>query len=84
MKAWPYSANLATVSIDRLYLLREDPVHDLGAGGDYGAQFAAVDQLGGTGLPMAGEAGDLLDGDAACGHDAHESVPQLPGHPLVT
>jgi hypothetical protein len=61
--------------IDYLSLRREDPVHDLGAGGDCGAQFAAVYQFGGAGLLVAGEPGDLLNRDAACGHDAYESVP---------
>ena len=32
---------------------------------------------------MTGEPGNLLDGDAARGHDAHEGVPQLPGNPVV-
>src|SRR5579864_7365933 len=41
----------------------EELVHDLGAGGDDGPQFAAVDDLGGAGGGVAGQAGDLLDAD---------------------
>ena len=41
------------------------------------------DQFGGARLLVTGEAGDLLDGDAARGHDAHEGVPQLSGNPVV-
>lgn len=59
-------------------------VHQLGTGGDDGAKFATVDQFGGAGLLMAGYPGDLLDWDSACGHDADERVPQLPGYPFLT
>src|SRR5260370_18389616 len=43
----------------------EQIVHDLGAGGDDGSQFAAVDDLGGAGGGVPGQARDLLDADAA-------------------
>ena len=46
-------------------LLDAPLVHDLGAGGDDGSQFAAVDDLGGAGGGVAGEPGDLLDADPA-------------------
>src|ERR1035438_8984844 len=75
--------SLRLPSAQTIWLRREDSVHDLGAGGDYGAQLAAVDQLRRAGLLVTGETGDLLDRDAACGHDADEGVAQLPGNPLV-
>ena len=78
-----YSADLATANTDELCLRREDSVHYLGAGRDHRAQFVAVDQLGRAGLLVAGEAGDLLDWDAACRHDADEGVAQFPGNPVV-
>src|SRR6516225_12325576 len=43
----------------------EEFVHDLGAGGDDGPQFAAVDDLGGAGGGVPGQAGDLLNADPA-------------------
>jgi hypothetical protein len=50
-------------------------VHQLGTGGDDGAELAAVDQFGSTNLLVTGDPGDLLYGHSACGHDAHERVP---------
>jgi hypothetical protein len=40
-----------------------------------GAELVAVDELGGAGAGVAGEAGDFLDGDAGVGHEADEGVP---------
>jgi len=37
----------------------------------------AVDQFGGAGVGVAGEAGDFLDGNAAVGHEADEGAPQF-------
>src|SRR5690242_5244673 len=45
----------------RVLLGLEELVHDLGAGGDHRVQFAAVDDFGGAGAGMPGQAGDLLD-----------------------
>src|SRR5271166_1131956 len=45
-------------------------------------EFSAVDQFSGAGLLVAGDAGDLLRRDAACG-TGHEGVPELAGYPLV-
>jgi hypothetical protein len=56
--------------------------HDLGAGSDDRAQFAAVDQLGGAGLLVADEPRYLFDRDAADGHDAYGRMAQLPGNPV--
>ena len=41
----------------------EEFVHDLGAAGDDGSEFAAVDDLGGAGGGVLDQVGDLLDGD---------------------
>jgi len=57
-------------------------LHDLGAGGDDRTKLTTVNHFRRTGLLMTGETGDLLDRHAACGHDADESVAQLPGNPL--
>ena len=57
---------------------REELVHDLGAGGDDGPQFAAVDDLGGAGGGVPGQAGDLLDADPAVAQQADEGGAQLP------
>jgi len=43
-----------------------------GAGGEDGAEFAAVDDVGGAVGGVAGEAGDFLDGDAGGGYEADE------------
>src|ERR1043166_6433740 len=50
----------------------EELVHDFGAGGDDGPECAAVDDLGGAGGGVPGEAGDLLDADAAVAEQADE------------
>jgi hypothetical protein len=60
---------LAGAGPERLSGRREGPacseelVHDQGAGGDDRPQFAAVDDLGGPGGGVPGQAGDLLDAD---------------------
>ena len=56
----------------RALLRLEDLVHDFGAGGDHRAQFAAVDDFGGAGAGVPGQAGDLLDWDALVAHHADE------------
>jgi len=56
-------------------------VHGLGAFFHDGAELVAVDNLGGAGAGMSGEAGDFLDGDAGVGHQRYEGVPQLAGRP---
>src|SRR5258706_7093240 len=61
----------------------EELVHDLGAGGDDGAEFAAVDDLGGAGGGVPDEAGDLLDGDSLVAHQADEGGAQLARGPAV-
>src|SRR6266568_9333816 len=61
----------------------EELVHDLGAGGDDGPQFAAVDDLGGAGGGVPGQAGDLLDADPAVAQQADEGGAQLPRGPAV-
>jgi hypothetical protein len=38
----------------------EDGVHDFGAGGEDGTQFAAVDDFGGAGAGVPGEASEWL------------------------
>jgi hypothetical protein len=48
----------------------EDSVHCLGAGRDDRPELAPVDHLGGRSAVVPGEPGDLLDRDAALGHDA--------------
>ena len=53
----------------------EEPVHDLGACGDDRPQFPAVDDFGGAGGGVPGEAGDLLDADAAVAEQADEGGP---------
>ena len=55
----------------------EELVHDLGAGGDHRPQFPAVDDLGGAGRGVPGQAGDLLDADPAVAHQADEGDAQL-------
>src|SRR5690242_17888849 len=52
----------------------EDLVHDLGSGGDHGAQFSAVDDFGGARAGVPGQAGDLLDWDALVAHHADHEV----------
>src|SRR5206468_512449 len=61
----------------------EELVHDLGAGGDDGPEFAAVDDLGGAGGGVPGEAGDLLDGDSLVAQQADEGGAQLARGPAV-
>src|SRR5690348_8214407 len=48
----------------------EEFAYDLGAGGDDGSEFAAVDDLGGAGRGVPGQAGDFLDGDAVVARQA--------------
>jgi hypothetical protein len=43
----------------------EEVVEGGGAGGDDGAEFLAVDQFGGAGGGVPGDAGDFLDRDPA-------------------
>src|SRR5215471_7005433 len=62
---------------------REELVHDFGAGGDDGPQFAAVDDLGGAGGGVPGQPGDLLDADAAVAQQADEGGAQLARGPAV-
>src|SRR5436190_9706988 len=61
----------------------EELVHDLGAGGDDGPQFPAVDDLGGPGGGVPDEAGDLFDGDPLVAHQADECGAQLARGPAV-
>jgi hypothetical protein len=61
----------------------EELVHDFGAGGDDGSQFAAVDGFGGAGGGVSDEAGDFLDADAVVAHQADEGSPELPRGPGV-
>src|SRR6185437_13899561 len=61
----------------------EELVHDLGAGGDDGPEFAAVDDLGGAGGGVPGEAGDLLDADSLVAHQADEGGAQFTRGPVV-
>jgi hypothetical protein len=61
----------------------EEFVHDFGAGGDDRPQFAAVDDLGGPGGGVPGQASDFLDADAAVAEQADERGPQFAGRPAV-
>src|SRR5207247_2182533 len=61
----------------------EELVHDLGAGGDDGPEFAAVDDLGGAGGGVPGQPGDLLDGDSLVAQQADERGAQLARGPAV-
>jgi hypothetical protein len=61
----------------------EELVHDLGADGDDGSQFAAVDDFGGAGGGVPGQAGDLLDADPAVAQQADEGGAQLARCPAV-
>jgi hypothetical protein len=75
------SRQLLSVSIARC-LSREDGVHDFGAGGEDGAEFAAVDDFGGACAGVPGEPGDFLDGNAGGGGD--EGVSQLARGPALS
>jgi hypothetical protein len=61
----------------------EELVHDFGAGGDDGSEFAAVDEFGGAGGGVSDEAGDFLDADAAVAHQADEGGPELARRPVI-
>jgi hypothetical protein len=62
--AW-LRASWPAVGLGRGLGLCEQLVHDFGAGGDDGSEFAAVDDFCGAGGGVPDEAGDFLDADAA-------------------
>ncbi len=60
----------------------QNSVHHLSACGDDGAQFMAVDEFCCRGAVVAGQAGDLLDGDAVGRHQGDEGVAQVSRRPV--
>ena len=62
----------------------QNPVHHLGTCGDGWAQLVTIDELRRRGVAVHGQAGDLLDGNAICGHQGDEAVAQVPRYPTDT